>query len=206
MNTSTFFQSRTIGWTAISMGCLGISGLILGLTFTFVENTAAIIYNLSDFFNLVIGILSGMLAWMLYSRFREKMTSSHRFLLYLVLGGMVLMAIGFWLIASDRTGWILSGWYTDTGFAFIGLWLTGLNYTAWQNELLPKGLSILGIIAGVLLVLGFSSLPGLIRNVDSMAFMSPILNGIWNASILGWVIIHPVWCITLGLHMRKLDK
>ena len=178
MNTSAFFQSRTISWTAIIMGCLGITGLIFGLIFTFIGDTSAIIYNLSDIFNLVIGILSGVLAWMLYSRFREKMTSLHQFLLFLVLGGIVLMAIGFWLIAFVRTGWILSGWYTDTGFAFIGLWLIVLNYITWQNDLLPKGLSLLGMIAGVLLALGFSAVPGLIRNVNSMDFMSPMLNGI----------------------------
>lgn len=205
MNTPTFFQSRTIGWTAIIMGCLGITGLIFGLIFTFVEDAATIFYNLSDLFNLVIGILSGILAWMLYSRFREKMASMHRFLLFLVLGGIVLMAIGFWLIAFDLTGWILSGWYTDTGFAFIGLWLIGLNYTAWQNDLMPKGLSLLGIIAGGLLVLGFSAIPGLIRNIDSMAFMSPMLNGSWNASILGWVILHPIWCILSGRYFLKQE-
>ena len=148
MNTSPFFRSRPIGRLAIATGLMGVTTLIFGLIFAFggdiVGDSISIFYRLNGLFNLIMALMSGVLAWMLYSHFQEKMTSLHGGLLILILVGMLLAVLGFWMIAFGRTGWILSGWYTDTGFAFIGLWLIGVNYTAFQNDLLPKGISLYG--------------------------------------------------------------
>jgi hypothetical protein len=197
MNASTF-HSHTIGKMAIATGLIGVSTLIFGLIFTFAGDVVPIFYRLNDLFNLIMALMSGALVWMLYSRFREKMTSIHRILLFLVLVGMILAVIGFRLIAFGHTGWVLSGWYTDTAYALIGLWVIGLNFTALQNGLLPKGFSLFGVVVGAVMALGFVALPGLIRNIDSADFMSPILYGIWNMSIQGWIFLYPIWCILLG--------
>lgn len=209
MNTSPFFRSRPIGRLAIATGLMGVTTLIFGLIFAFggdiVGDSISIFYRLNDLFNLIMALMSGVLAWMLYSHFQEKMTSLHGGLLILILVGMLLAVLGFWMIAFGRTGWILSGWYTDTGFAFIGLWLIGVNYTAFQNDLLPKGISLYGILVGIVMALGFASLPGLLRNIDSTDFMSPLLYGMWTASIRGWIILFPIWCILTGRYIRTLE-
>ena len=202
MNTSTF-QSQSIGKIAIATGIIGISTLVFGLIFTFAGDIVPMFYGLNDLFNLIMALMSGVLAWMLYSLFREHMTSLHSGLLILVLFGMVLAVNGFWMIAFGRTGWILSGWYTDTAYALIGLWIIGLNYTAFQDQHYSKGISLYGVIVGVVMSLGFASLPGMIQGVDSTDFMSPTLLGIWNVSIQGWIFLYPIWCILLGIHLLK---
>jgi len=205
MNTYAF-RSRTISWTAIITGAVGLSTLIFGLIFTFAGEIAPIFYSLNDLFNLIMALMSGVLVWMLYSFFQENMKSLHVGLLVLVLIGMVLAIIGFWMIAIKRTGYLQSGWYTNTAYALIGLWFIGLNFTAFQNDLMSKGLSLFGAGAGVVMALGFSAIPGMIQNIDSTDFMSPIHYGIWNASLAGWIIFYPIWCITLGRYMRTLDN
>jgi hypothetical protein len=206
MNT-TAFRIQTIGRMAISTGVIGISTLIFGFIFAFggdiVGDSVSIFYRLNDLFNLIMALMSGAFAWMLYSHFQEKMTSLHGGLLILILAGMVLAVIGFWMIAFGRTGWILSGWYTDTAYALIGLWVISFNYSALQNDLLPKGISSYGILVGAVMALGFASLPGLLRNIDSTDFMSPLLYGMWTASIRGWILLYPIWCIILGRHFLK---
>jgi hypothetical protein len=94
MNASTF-HSHTIGKMAIATGVIGVSTLIFDLIFTFSGDVVPIFYRLNDLFNLIMALMSGVLAWMLYSRFREKMTSMHRILLFLVL-------LRFTLIGKDR--------------------------------------------------------------------------------------------------------
>jgi hypothetical protein len=116
---------------------------------------------------------------------------------------MVLAVIGFGMIAFGHTGWILSGWYTDTAYALIGLWIIGLNYTAFQGQLYSKGISLYGFIVGVVMSLGFASLPGMIKGIDSTDFMSPTLLGIWKVSIRGWILFYPIWCILLGRNFLK---
>jgi len=203
MNTSTFFQSQSIGKIAIATGVVGVSTLVFGLIFTFAGDIIPVFYRLNDLFNLIMALMSGVLAWVLYSRFRENMTSLHVGLLILILIGMVLAVIGFWMIAIKRTGYLQSGWYTNTAYALIGLWIIGLNYTARQNDLLSKGLSLFGVIVGIVMVLGFSAIPGMIQNIDSTEFMSPVHYGIWNASLAGWILLYPIWCMLLGHHLLK---
>lgn len=202
MNTSTF-QSQSIGKIALATGVIGVSTLIFGLIFTFAGDIVPIFYSLNDLFNLIMALMSGVLAWMLYFRFRENMTSLHVGLLILILIGMILAVIGFWMIAIKGTGYLQSGWYTNTAYALIGLWIISLNYTAWQNNLLSKGLSLFGVIIGVVMALGFSAIPGMIQNIDSTYFMSPIHYGIWNASLAGWILLYPLWCMLLGRHLLK---
>lgn len=202
MSTSTF-QSQSIGKIALATGVIGVSTLIFGLIFTFAGDVVPIFYSLNDLFNLIMALMSGVLAWLLYFRFRENMTSLHVGLLVLILIGMILAVIGFWMIAIKGTGYLQSGWYTNTAYALIGLWIISLNYTAWQNDLLSKGLSLFGVIIGVVMALGFSAIPGMIQNIDSTYFMSPIHYGIWNASLAGWIILYPLWCMLLGRHLLK---
>lgn len=204
MKTSAF-QSHTIGKMSIATGVIGVSTLIFGLIFTFAGDIVPNFYSLNDLFNLVMALMSGVLAWMLYSHFREKMTSLHSILLFLVLVGMIFAIIGFWMITFGYTGWILSGWYTNIAYALIGLWVIGLNYTAYRIDLLPKRLSLFGVVVGFVMALGFISISGLIKNVDSTDFMSPIVYSIWNISIAGWILLYPLWCILSGRHYLKRE-
>lgn len=192
-----------IGRVAIITGATGITTQIFGILFTFAGDIVPVFYGLNDLFNLILAILSGVLAWILYYHFRERLTSLHGILLILVLIGVIFAILGFRMIAFGHAGWVLSGWYTDTGFALIGIWVIGLNYTARQNDLLPKGLSLFGMIVGAVMALGFASIPGLIRNTDSTEFMSPILYWTWFISIQGWILLYPIWCIWMGRHILK---
>lgn len=199
----TTFPTPMLQWTAIATGVIGISTLMFGLLFTFAGNLVPVFYGLNDLFNLILAILSSILAWMLYSHFRERLTFLHTILLLLVLIGVVFAVIGYRLIAFGHSGWVLSGWYTDTGFALIGLWVVGLNYTIWQKKLLPKGLSIYGVIVGAMMALGFSALPGLIANIDSTNFMSSPHYILWMTSIMSWTVLYPIWCIGIGRVLQQ---
>ena len=133
MNTSTFFQSQSIGKIAIATGVVGISTLVFGLIFTFAGDIVPVFYGLNDKFNLIMALMSGVLAWMLYSRFRKNMSMLHIGMLILVAIAMIFAILGFVKIAFG---------YTDTGYTLIGLWIMGLNYSALKDKLYSKGISL----------------------------------------------------------------
>jgi hypothetical protein len=197
MQTSTF-PSRPIGWTAILAGAMALAGFASALIFTFAGEVGAFFYELSDLSNVSVAVLGSALAWMLYARFRGRLTVVHKILLVVTLVGALFAIYGYKLLLFEETGWVLSGWYTNVGHAMIGLWVISFNYAAWRHGLLPKALSGLGIVAGLMVALGFVAVVGLMRQADYVEVMSLLQTNIWQLSILGLGIVTPIWCIWLG--------
>jgi len=108
MNAS-ILQSRTIGKIAVATSVIGVSTFIFGFIFTFARNILPVFYGLNNLFNLIMALMSGVLAWMMYSRFREHVKMLHGWLFILVAVGMILALNGFLKIVFSYTGWILSG-------------------------------------------------------------------------------------------------
>jgi hypothetical protein len=84
------------------------------------------------------------------------------------------------------------------GYAMVGLWLISLSIAAMRNDLLPRGVSILGVIAGAILALGLVAVPGIFRGIDTKEYELTVLNSIWWTSSLGYLAVFPVWCILQG--------
>ena len=83
----------------------------------------------------------------------------------------------------------------------IGLWLLGLNYSAWQGDSLPHGLIIFGLISGVIMALGLVAIPGIFRGIDTQGYELTVFNAMWWTSTLGLLVLYPIWCVLLGRNL-----
>jgi len=193
--TTGSFSSGTIGWVAFSTGVIGIFAMIFIALFYTVGNPFG---TLSDIFNALLAISSGLLAWVLYAGFKKDLTPLNQALLILALIGALVAIVGSVLVIFKFTDWVLAGLYTATGYAMIGLWVIGLNYAARQGSFLPGGMSTFGLVLGVVMLLGFAAVPDLIKGTDSLEAMSPVVNGLWQTASLGWLFLYPIWCFRLG--------
>ena len=80
----------------------------------------------------------------------------------------------------------------------VGLWLVALSYAALRSNFLPRGLGILGIIAGAVLALGLVTIPGIFRGIDTKEYQLTAINLMWWTSSIGYLAVYPVWCILQG--------
>lgn len=193
--TAGSFSSEAIGWVAFATGVIGIFSMIFIALFYTVGNPFG---TLNDIFNALMAISSGILAWMLYAGSKNGLTLLNQALLILAQIGALIAIVGSVLVIFKYTGWVLAGLYTATGYAMIGLWVIRLNYAARGGGLMPGGMSTFGLVLGVVMLLGFAAVPGLIKGADSVEAMSPVINGIWQAASLGWLFLYPIWCFWLG--------
>ena len=152
--------------------------------------------TLNDIFNGVAGILSGALAWLSFSEFRLN-SSANRIAMILALIGGVIVVIGSILIVYDITGWLLAGWYTTLGNAFIGIWLFTFSYFARPSNMLPHNISTFGMIVGAIMVVGIIVIPGIVMRIDSIE-SSPWFLNLGLLSYIGTYFLYPIWTIWLG--------
>jgi hypothetical protein len=54
------------------------------------------------------------------------------------------------------------------GYALIGLWLSGLNYSALRNSSWPRRLVQCGLVIGIFMTVGLLTSPGILGGVDAM--------------------------------------
>ena len=85
----------------------------------------------------------------------------------------------------------------ELGNALIGLWLLALCFSAQAGAAWPRGLVLLGFVAGAMMVLGFFTLPAILRGLDSMD-ASPWYVNVGYGGWLGAFILFPIWCLWLG--------
>lgn len=122
---------------------------------------------LNDLCNGLLGILSGVLAVLLYDQVRADAPLLSLVGLVLALAGAVVVPVGSALVVSGRMGWYRAGFFSMAGFAAIGLWLVGQNLLALPGEDWPRGLIIAGLVVGGLVILGLSAIPGFFRRSHS---------------------------------------
>jgi hypothetical protein len=188
-------SSITIGWTAISAGIAGLIGFVLIILFFTVGQPFG---TLNDIFIGLTAILSVVVICMLYPGFQARSALPIQVLLVLSILGAILVLTGMGLSISGAKGWFLSGLYMAAGNGMIGLWMLGINYFALQDNSLPHGLAIFGLISAVILALGLVTIPGILRGIDTKEYKLTLFNSIWWASSLGYLALYPTWCILLG--------
>src|SRR4029079_16976603 len=110
--------------------------------------------TLNDILNGVLGILSALLAWMMWRRG----VSSGALTAVAALGAAIAV-VGSALVVSGTTGFFLAGLVSSVGFALIGLWLVEANRILGQTGVVPRALSRLGLAAGTAMAFGFIDLP-----------------------------------------------
>lgn len=186
-----------VGWVALTTGGVGLAALLFIILF---YTVGGLFGPLNDLCNGLLGILSGVLATLLYAQVRTDAPLLSLVGLVLALVGAVVVPVGSALVVSGRIGWYRAGFYTMAGFAAIGLWLVGQNLQAQLGEGWPRGLVIAGLVVGGLMILGLAAIPGFFSDVDSWETSPWYLKYVgMSASSLGWLVLYPLWCIWLGL-------
>lgn len=185
---------ESVGWTAIFTGAAGVIALI----FLILLNIRVQPFGtLNDIFNSVLGVSAAVLAWMLYAEHHSKSPGLSQAALALAVLGAVVAVIGSWLVISGRTGFVLAGWYTAVGFAWIGFWLIIFCASLRGTGVLPGKLTTFGLITGVSMALGLISLMGITSGIDSMESLPWYLYIAYTAFI-GIYFLFPAWAIWLG--------
>jgi hypothetical protein len=188
-----------VGWLALATGGVGVVALLFIILF---YTVGGVIGPLNDLCNGLLGILSGVLAALLYAQVRAEAPLWSVAGLVLALAGAVLVPVGSALVVSGRTGWYRAGFYTMAGFAGIGLWLSGQNLLAQPGDRWPQSLVIAGAAVGGIMALGLAAVPGFFSQVDSWEASPWYLKYVgMSASSLGWLVLYPLWCLWLGLNV-----
>lgn len=198
MTTNNFPQSA-VGWMAIATGVSVILAALFLLLMYTIEPSFGVV---NDVFNAIVGIASGVLAWMLYPQHRVRSPLMSRIALILAVLGVILTIVGSVLIIYDFTGYVLAGFYTAVGNALIGLWLVAFCYSTQRegNDSLPHGLVRFGLVVGAMMALGIVCIPGILADVDSMDSL-PWYLFVGFFGFIGTYILYPIWTIWLGRTM-----
>jgi hypothetical protein len=197
--TTNSLSTATTGWIAIATGVSAILAVIcLALMYTVNQSFGRI----NDIFNSMIGILSVVLAWMLYAEHHAKSPLMSQVALALAVVGAILTIIGSILVIFGFTDFVLAGWYSAIGFALIGLWLAAFCYALLHGGALPHNLVTFGIVVGAFMAVGLLGIPGILARIDSMESMPRYL----YVAFFGWLgtyILYPIWAILLGRDLFK---
>jgi hypothetical protein len=192
-------SSTTIGQIAIVLSIVAILGLIfITLFYTLDNGIAGPFGTLNDICVALGGVLSGGLILKLYPVHRNYAPRMSRLSLGSGLIGAFLAPVGSCLAIFNVTGWFLAGLVTTFGYAFIGLWLLGVNLSARGWYAFPRRLAQFGILTGGVMVVGLLVFPGILSRsdvADSAQWFS--LAGLFLGG-LGWNILYTTWCVWLG--------
>jgi len=156
--------------------------------------------KVNDVFNSVIGILSVILAWMLYAEHHAKSPLMSQIALALAVVGAIFTIIGSILIIFGFTDFVLAGWYSSIGYALIGLWLAAFCYSFLRSDAFPHNLVLFGVVVGAFMAIGLLGIPGIFAGIDSMESMPWYL----YVAFFGWLgtyILYPIWTIWLGRNL-----
>ena len=194
------FTSKLTGWLMLLVGVTGILAVVILVLF-FVGLFQNIQYlslmgHLNDTINGFAGILSAVLASVLYPTVRRLLP---RFSLILLIGvwtGAFAIRYGSWLILTGRGDVELSSYYFFVGNGLIGIWLWQLNRIARQQAAWPHNLTQLGLIASVFMMVGLLGLYGILLGLDGSDF-SPLMM-VTGFCYLGTGILYPIWGLLQG--------
>ena len=112
---------------------------------------------INDVANGLVGLLSIALAWLWVP---ERSTGWSMLAIAAATVGAMVTVVGSILIIFDITGWYLAGLVSSVGNALIGIWLLVSNRLHRQTADLPRGLIMLGVTAGIFMIIGLLALPG----------------------------------------------
>ena len=198
MNTNNFPQSA-VGWMAIATG---VSGTLATISITLMYTVEPSFGSVNDVFNAVLGIASGLLAWMFYPQHHARSPRMSQIALVLAVVGMIFTITGSTLILFDFTGFVLAGFYNAVGNGLIGLWLVAFCSTMRNADTLPHNLLMFGLVVGAIMALGVFCIPGILAGVDSMESLPwYLLAGFLG--FLGTYLLYPIWTFWLGRRIKR---
>jgi hypothetical protein len=179
--------ARVVGW-------VGIVALMSLIGFFIVGGPFGL---LNDVSNAALAVLGGALAatWL---RSTTLPSPSLRVATVLVPAGVVISLVGSTLVIFDITGYFLAGLVSASGFALVGTWLIAANLSAEK----PLGISpsrpqtILGVVAGSVMAVGFVNVPGIVLGLDDQA-TAPLWLLAAGPSWGGTYLLMPIWCLWL---------
>jgi len=186
--------SRTLGWLAIAIGGVILIGDIsLILFFTI----GSFFGTFNDLCIAFAAILSALLAWMLYPAHRALSPRLSQFLLTAAFVGALVAFIGSTFVIFDITGYFLAGLMNFFGYALVGLWLLGLNYSTQRRNRSRRRLVRLGLVSGACMAVGLLTGPGIVGRIDNPE-LAPWFVYVAPVASLGWLLLYPIWSIWLG--------
>ena len=182
---------RDTGRLAIATGLVAVgSAVCLGTYFA----VGGPFGTINDVGNATTGALSALLAW----RMRRQIPGPvGAVAVGAAVIGAAVSVLGSSLVVSGTTGFMFAGLVSTVGFAGIGAWLIVLNRSRDQVAVWPGTMRAAGLVAGALMALGISSVPGIALGVDDAA-TAPAW--VWISSIawLGIYVVYPAWAIAMG--------
>ncbi|MEO8194604.1 MAG: hypothetical protein ABI681_12205 [Gemmatimonadales bacterium] len=198
------FPLPIIGRLAITIAVVALIGLVFIALFFSVGGPFG---TLNDVCVALTAMLSGGLVRVLYPTHRSYAPRLSRVALGTGLVGACLAAVGSGLVIFNVTGWFLAGLVTTFGYALIGLWLLGFNYSALRRLAFPRRLALFGIAAGGITAIGVLAGPGILARTDAMDSAQWFVSASMYAGGLGWNILYAIWCMWLGrlLLSNRLD-
>ena len=192
--------SKLTGWLVLLVGVTGSLAAITLLLF-FVglfQNIQSLSFmgHLNDTINGFAGLLSAVLASVLYPTDRRLLPRLSLILLIGVWTGAIAITYGSWLIVTGRSDVELSSYYFFAGNGLIGFWLWELNRITRQQAAWPQHLTRLGLIASAFMMVGLPGLYGILLGLDGSDF-SPLMM-VTGLSFLGTGILYPIWGLRQG--------
>jgi len=183
-----------LAWVATATGIVALLGLLCLIVFF---AGVPVFGPINDVCIALAGILSGVLAWQLWAGQARPAPLLSTLALGAALVGAVVVVLGSALVIFRVTGFVLAGLYMELGNALIGLWLLAECLSAPAGAASPRGLLVLGVVAGALMLLGFFCLPAILRGLDTID-ASPWYVNVGYGAWLGAFILFPIWCLWLG--------
>ncbi len=184
------------GRLAMALGLVGAGSAVCMGTYFAIGGPFG---TINDIGNATAGILSAALAWRLRRQVRGR---AGDIALGAAMVGAAITVAGSALIVSGTTGWFLGGLVSSVGFAGIGAWLVVVNRSHDEAAAWPRRLRSLGILAGALMTVGITALPGVLLRLDDAA-TAP--GWVW-IGFLGWAgifVAYPGWALWSGLVERR---
>ena len=176
------------------VGCVGIVALVSLIVFFVVGDPFGFINDVS---NAALAALAGTLA-VTWLRLAERPSPWLRVATALALLGMAAAVVGSTLIIFDVTGYFLAGLVSASGFALIGTWLIAANLLAGKPPGIssPRSQTILGVVAGSVMAVGFVNVPGLAMGIDDQA-TAPLWLLAAGPCWAGTYLLMPIWGLRL---------
>jgi hypothetical protein len=186
--------ARRVGSLAAMVGWVGILALLSLIAFFIVGGPFGLINDVS---NAALAALAGTLA-VTWLRSAARPSPSLRVTTVLALLGVAAAVVGSALIIFDITGYFLAGLVSASGFALVGTWLIAANLPAG----IPPGISpsrpqtILGVVAGSVMAVGFVNVPGIVMGIDDQA-TAPLWLLAAGPCWAGTYLLMPIWGLRL---------
>ena len=194
-----------MGWDRITGGIAVLGGAVALISVVSLAAFFAVggpFGAINDWTIGVFGFLTGLLAVGLSRRDGTTRTPRGIVPIGFAVIGAAIVVVGSALVISDTTGFLLAGLVESLGFALIGVWLIVLNRSIAGATRWPRRLPGLGIVAGLVMAIGFVVVPGIATGLDDMDSAPP---WVW-LGFLGWVgifFLYPVWSIWFGIGIGK---